>query len=210
MKNSYKALMLAAALCTTAGAVRAQNGMRGAGMGMSDMRAKNAQMLIQTLSEEKTEINALAAQQAQFRKMNDSQSRQIASMFGRWIREHKAAGPTLMKLIRENGGDPNQAKILKPPVLGSKMQMLEATHMDHQKAVMTSQMRYSMTNSRAVKTAMHKRGNLARKHLKQMEPYMRSMNGNMAGGMMNGRHSDMSGGMAPRGGNSAMGAQGPR
>jgi hypothetical protein len=153
------------------------------------VRQKNAQMLIQTLSEEKTEINTLAGQQAQLKKMGGRENRRLAAMWGRWIREHKAAGPTLMRLIRQNGGDPNQARILKPPVLGTQERMLNATHMDHEKAVMTSQMRHAATNSGAIKRAMHKRANLARKHLRQMAPYHR-MHDNMAG---NDRMKDMNG-----------------
>lgn len=140
-------------------------------MGSMEMRQKNAQMLIRTLSEELTEINALAAQQARFRAMGDSESQRIARLWGVWIREHKAGGPALKKLIRANGGNPDQARILKAPVLGSKEQMLTATHHAHEAAVMTSQMRYGMTNSRAIKMAMHKRGNLARKHIRQMMPF---------------------------------------
>jgi hypothetical protein len=59
--------------------------------GSMDQNAKDAQMLIQTLSEEKTEINTLAAQQARFRQMGDAQSLRIHRMWGRWIREHKPA-----------------------------------------------------------------------------------------------------------------------
>ena len=146
------------------------SGMAG-GSGMMDARAKNAQMLIRTLSEEKTEINTLAAQQAQFKKLGGRENLRLAAMWGRWIREHKAAGPTLMKLIQQNGGDPMAAKILKAPVLGPQEKMLDVTHKDHEAAVMTSQMRYGMTNSNAIKTAMRKRATLARKHIRQMAPY---------------------------------------
>lgn len=159
------------------------------------MRMRNSQMLIQTLSEEKTEINALAAQREMFLKMGGTQNRRIASMYGRWIKEHKAGGPTFMRLIRANGGNPMDAKILKAPVLGSAAAMLMATHKDHQAAVMGSQMRYSMTMSPAIKAAMHKRANLARKHLAQMAPYhSMMMNGEMMNnGMMNdGMSSDTS------------------
>ncbi len=145
--------------------------------GMSDMRSKNAAMLIQTLSEEKTEIAALAAQQAKLRQLGGRENRHLATMWGRMIAEHKAGGPTFMRLIKQNGGDPNAAHVLKPAVLGTRQEMVDATHKDHQAAVMTSQMRFAMTNSGAVKRAMHMRGNLARKHLRQMAPYhmMRSM-----------------------------------
>jgi hypothetical protein len=136
-----------------------------------DTRAKNAQMLIRTLSEEKTEINTLAGQQAQFKKLGGRENLRLAALWGRWIREHKAAGPTLMRLIQQNGGDPMAAKILKAPVLGSQQKMLDVTHKDHEAAVMTSQMRHNMTGSGAIKTAMHKRANLARKHIRQMTPY---------------------------------------
>src|SRR4028118_766122 len=130
----------AASIMSAPLAAHAQNGMAndempsdantqmrlGRGMGMSggmDARAKNAQMLIQTLSEEKTEINTLAAQQARFRQMGDRKSLRIHRMWGRWIREHKAGSPTLMRLTRANGGDPNAAKILKPPALGGQETM---------------------------------------------------------------------------------------
>jgi hypothetical protein len=51
---------------------------------------------------------------------------------------------------------------------------------------------------------MHKRGNLARKHIRQMMPYMK---GDMKGGghMMNSGATDMSGGMAHPGSNSMQG-----
>ncbi len=163
-------------------------------MSRSEMRMKNAQMLIQTLSEEKTEIAQLTAQRAAFLRMGGSENAQIARMWARWIREHKAAGPGLMRLIRANGGDPMDAKVLKAPVLGGKMQMLMATHKDHQAAVMTSQMRHNMTMSMAVKTAMHKRANLARKHLRQMMPLhdMMMKNGMMKGDMKMGADSSQS------------------
>lgn len=168
---------LAAAFLALAGSVQAQNNS------MGDMRSKNAQMLIQTLSEEKTEINALAAQQAAFRRMGGAENMRIARMWGVWIREHKAGGPMFERLIRANGGNPNAAKILKPPVLGTKAQMLMATHKDHEAAVMTSQMRHRMTNSTAIKAAMSKRAKLARKHLKQMAPlHDKMMKMNMGAG----------------------------
>lgn len=143
----------------------------GSKMGTMDGRMKNAAMLIQTLSEEKTEIAALAAQQARFRQMGGRENMRLATMWGRWIAEHKAGGPMFMRLIKQNGGDPMAAKVLKAPVLGTREQMLDATHKDHQAAVMTSQMRHGMTGSPAIMRAMHKRANLARKHLRQMAPY---------------------------------------
>lgn len=155
---------------------------------MSSMKAKNAQMLIQTLSEEKTEIASLAAQQAAFKKMGGRENLKIASMYGRWIAEHKAGGPMFMKLIKQNGGDPMAAKILKAPPLGDRATMLMATHKDHEAAVATSRMRYSMTNSAAIKMAMSKRVKLASKHLAQMKPFHKEM---MMGGMkMNGGKMD--------------------
>lgn len=182
--NCTKGLLIAAALTLTSatahiaragydeGSTTATDSMSSnMSMSSSEMRAKNAQMLMQTLSEEKTEINALAAQQAKFRAMGDMESLKIARLWGVWIRQHKAAGPALMKLIRMNGGDPMAAKVLKAPVLGTKDEMLMATHRDHQAAVMSSQMRFAMTNSEMIKTAMNKRANLARKHLRQMMPY---------------------------------------
>jgi rubrerythrin len=182
----------AAAVLSVPVATRAQNDMAddnddmpsgagtqmrsGSGMRMgTDARSTKAQMLLQTLSEEKTEINTLAAQQARFRQMGDRESLRIHRMWGRWIREHKAGSPTLMRLIRNNGGDPNAAKIMKPPALGDKATMLRATHMDHEAAVRTSQMRYAATNDRAIKAAMTKRANLARKHIREMMPLMRGM-----------------------------------
>jgi hypothetical protein len=92
-----------------AGSARAQGDMAG------DTRSSNAQMLINTLSEEKTEINTLAAQQAQFRKLGGRENMRLVALWGRMIRDHKAASPTLMSLTRRNGGDPMQARIMKPP-----------------------------------------------------------------------------------------------
>jgi hypothetical protein len=181
----------AAAILSVPVATRAQDDMNndmssaagtqmraGSGMGMSmgsEAGSTDAQKLIRTLSEEKTEINTLAAQQARFRQMGDRRSIRIHRMWGRWIREHKAGSPLLMRLTRANGGDPRAAKILKPPVLGDKATMLHATHMDHVAAVRTSQMRYASTNDRAIKAAMHKRANLARKHIREMMPLMHAM-----------------------------------
>lgn len=127
--------------------------------------------LMQTLREEKTEIGQLAAQAARFRQMGGRENMNIAAMLERWIREHKAAGPQLMSLIRARRGDPAGASILQPPVLGDRMTMLNATHRDHVKAVQVSQQRYAASADRAVRNFMHKRGNLARKHLRQMAPY---------------------------------------
>lgn len=167
------------------------------GMSRSDMRMHNAQMLIQTLSEEKTEIGALAAQREMFLRMGGTENRRIARLWLRWINEHKAGGPTFMRLIRLNGGDPMEAHVLKAPPLGSRAFMLMATHKDHVAAVMTSQMRFNMTMSPSVKAAMHKRANLARKHLRQMTPFHRDMmmNVNMNGGMNNGGMNNNMGGM---------------
>jgi hypothetical protein len=155
------------------------------GMSRSDMRMHNAQMLIQTLSEEKTEIGALAAQREMFLRMGGTENRRIARLWLRWINEHKAGGPTFMRLIRLNGGDPMEAHVLKAPPLGSRAFMLMATHKDHVAAVMTSQMRFNMTMSPSVKAAMHKRANLARKHLVQMMRFDRDriMNGGMSSGI---------------------------
>ncbi len=152
---------------------------------------RDAKMLIQTLSEEKTEIAALAAQQAQFRKMGGAENNKVARMWGVWIREHKAGGPMFEKLIKKNGGNPLEAKILKAPVLGESMKMMHATHVDHQAAVMTSQMRYGMTADPMVKRAMHKRATLARKHLKQMHPMHNEMNCPMCASMMKDGKMDM-------------------
>ena len=140
----------------------------------SATRQAHADALIQTLSEEFTEINALAAQQAKFRQMGDSESTQIARMYGRWIREHKAGVPMQAQLIRAHGGDPEDAKELKAPVLGTKKEMLHATHMDHMAAVMTSQMRFKIANAdgdEMVMMAMNKRATMARKHMAEMGKY---------------------------------------
>ena len=166
---------LGVAMLAGTGAVQAQDN--------SDMD-REAQALVNTLSEEKTEINTLAAQQAMFKKMGGRENMKLAAMWGRWIRDHKAGSPTLMRLTRKHGGDPMQAKIMKPPVLGSQEQMLNATHKDHEMAVMTSQMRYGMTSDPAVKRAMHKRANTARKHLRQMAPYHKMHHQMMQDGKM--------------------------
>ncbi len=137
----------------------------------ADMVSVNATALVNTLSEEKTEIAALAAQVAEFRKMGGRDNLRTAALLERMRREHVAAGPTLMKLARRYGGDPTLAKILKAPVLGDKATMLHATHMDRMKAVQTSQMRWKMTNSWPIKTAMRKRATLARRHMRWMKPH---------------------------------------
>ena len=137
----------------------------------ADMVQQNGRFLVDTLSEEKTEINTLAAQVAAFRKMGGSENIRIANLLERMRKEHVAASPALEKLARRYGGILTMAKIMKPPVVGSKAQMLHATHMDHMKAVQTSQMRHKMSNSAAVRNLMHKRANMARKHIRWMKPY---------------------------------------
>lgn len=137
----------------------------------ADMVSVNATALVNTLSEEKTEIATLAAQIAEFRKMGGAENMRIAALLERMRREHVAAGPALMKLTRRYGGNPNMAKPMKAPVLGDKATMLHATHMDHMAAVQSSQVRWKMTNSWPIKTAMRKRSNLARKHMRWMKPY---------------------------------------
>ncbi len=159
------------------------------------MRDQNADMLIKTLSEEKTEINQLAAQSAMMKKMGGSRNMRIARMFDRWVREHKAKGPTLMRLIRQNGGDPMAAKIMKPPVLGDEMKMLHATMVDHMKAEMTSQMRHGMTRSPAIKAAMKGRAILSRRHMREMQRYHSEKNCPACAQMMK----DMKGGMKMHG-----------
>ncbi len=155
------------------------------GMSRSDMRMKNAQMLIQTLSEEKTEIHSLHVQRMALMHMGGMENMRLARTFGRWEAEHKAAGPMLMHLCRVNGGNPADATIFKPPVLGSTAEILMAQHKDHEAAVMTSQMRFNMTDSGAIKMAMHKRANLARKHLRQMMPFHSMMMNTGMSGMDN-------------------------
>src|SRR5690606_32577030 len=80
----------------------------------AEVREQHAELLIRTLSEEFTEVRNLAAQQARFRQMGDAESHEIARMYGRWIREHKAGVPGLAYLIRKHAGDPEQATELKP------------------------------------------------------------------------------------------------
>jgi len=137
----------------------------------SETRRMHAQMLILTLSEEYTEVEELASQQMKFREMGDAEGTQIARMYGRWIRDHKAGVPALARLIRAHGGNPEDAKELKAPALGNKHEMLMATHKAHEAAVMTSQMRFAATNDWDIKRLMKKRANVARKHLAQMKPY---------------------------------------
>lgn len=181
MQKVWKTGLVLAALTLGASSARAQ---------MMDVKAMNAEMLVRTLSEEKTEIAHLASQQAMFRKMNDMESTKIARMLGMWIRMHKAGAPMLEKLIRANGGDPMDAKVLKPAVLGDKTKMLHATEMEHMAAVETSQIRYGKTNSAAIKMTMHKRANLARTHLKQLKPYHNDKNCPMCASMMKGGKSE--------------------
>ena len=143
------------------------------------MRGAHAGVLIQTLSEEFTEIEALASQQAKFRAMDNSESTQIARMYGRWIREHKAGVPMLAALIRAHGGNPEDAKELKAPVLGTKMEMLHATHMDHMAAVMSSQLRFKIAKAdgdEPVMMFLNKRATMARKHMAEMGKYHNSRN----------------------------------
>lgn len=141
-------------------------------MAINDLAAS----LIRTLTEERAEVRQLAAQQAAFRKMGGRQNLRIASMLGRWIREHKAAEPRLVALIRRHAGNPELAVVRKSPILGDRMQMLHATHQDHVNAVVNSQARYKMASSNDVRAFMHKRANMSRKHIRQMAPYMRGHN----------------------------------
>lgn len=135
----------------------------------AETRQMHADLLLRTLSEEFTEVRNLAAQQARFRQMGDAESHEIARMYGNWIREHKAGVPGLAYLINKHGGDPEQATELKAPVLGTKAEMLAATHAAHQEAVRTSQVRFGATDDWDIRWAMNKRANLARKHLAEME-----------------------------------------
>ncbi len=166
------------------GAMMAGNSMDSNGMAM-DTKAANREMLIKTLSEEMTEIQHLAAQQTTMRKMDTKTTNAVARMYGNWIRMHKAGVPMLVKLIRQNDGDPTEAKILKPAVLSNDaMKMMHATAMEHQAAVMSSQMRFTMTNSSAIKKAMHKRANVARMHLRELSRYHNPENCPMCAKMM--------------------------
>lgn len=151
-----------------------------------DMRAADEKMLVQTLSEEFTEIEALASQQVKFREMNTAEGTQIARMYGSWIRMHKAGVPALAYLIRKHDGDPNEAKELKAPVLGTSMEMLHATALAHQAAVKTSQQRFGATTDWDVRWAMNKRANLARKHLSELAKYHNPNNCPMCRDMMQG------------------------
>lgn len=140
-------------------------------MASAATREAHARMLVQTLSEEFTVVRNLASQQARFRQMGDAESHQIARMYGSWIREHKAGVPMLASLIRRHGGDPSEAKELMNPVLGTKAQMLEATHMAHEAAVRTSQMRYGAIADWDVRMFLEKRANLARQHIREMNRF---------------------------------------
>lgn len=150
----------------------------------ADMKMQNARFVVDTISEEKTEIAALKAQAAQFRKLGGSKNMKIANLLDRMRREHEAAGPKMMALAKSVGGDPNSAKIMAAPKIGTPMEMLHATHVDHEKAVQMSQMRWGMSNNAAVRAAMHKRGNLARKHIRWMNPYHSAKNCPMCAAMM--------------------------
>ncbi len=149
----------------------------------ADMMMQNSRLVVDTISEEKTEIAALKAQAAQLRKLGGSKNVKIAKLFDRMRREHEAAGPMLMKLAKSLGGNPSSAKIMMAPKIGSTMEMLHAEHMDHTKAVQSSQMRWKMTNSTKVRSAMNKRATLARKHMKWMMPYHNAKNCPMCAGM---------------------------
>jgi len=181
-------LAIGAMTAVFAGAAPAQDHQDRMDMSPDDsaVHMKEAQMLINTLSEEKTEINALAVQAMKFKQMGGSRNMKIASLLNRMIRDHKAGGPKLMMLIKKHGGDPMSAKILKAPVLGSEMEMLHADMADHMKAEMTSQMRHNMTGDRAVKTAMHKRAGVARKHMMWMKKYHKMSDCPMCADMMKG------------------------
>jgi hypothetical protein len=137
----------------------------------AEMRAAHTELLLATLSEEFTEISSLAAQQARFRQFGDHESTQIARMYGRWINDHKAGVFALAQLIRNHGGDPEAATEKKAPVLGTKEEMLMATHAAHEAAVRTSQQRFGATNDWDIRWAMHNRANTARKHLAEMRAF---------------------------------------
>lgn len=151
------------------------------------MRAADRQMLLQTLSEEFTEIQSLASQQVKFREMNTTEGTQIARMYGRWIREHKAGVPALAYLINKHDGNPHDAKELKAPVLGTSMEMLHATAMAHEAAVKTSQQRFAATSDWDVRWAMNHRADLARKHLRELAKYHNPNNCPMCRDMMQGK-----------------------
>jgi hypothetical protein len=137
----------------------------------ADMMLQNGNMVVDTISEEKTEIAALKAQAAALRKMGGSQNLRLARLWDRMRREHEAASPALMKLAKKLGNDPTRAKVIKAPVLGDTKTIVHAAHMAHEKAVQTSQMRWKMSNHPQVRAAMHKRATLARKHIRWMKPY---------------------------------------
>lgn len=130
-------------------------------------------MLLRTLVEEKSEIQQLNAQQASLMKMGGRQNLRLAALLGRMSREHQAAGPKLMALIKNSDADPQLAIVRHTPVLGTQMQMLDADHKDHVTAVVNSQSRWNTSQSAANKAFYHKRSNLARKHIRQMMPYMK-------------------------------------
>ena len=133
-----------------------------------------ATMLLRTLVEEKSEIQQLNAQQVALKKMGGRQNLRLAALLGRMSHEHQAAGPKLMALIKQSGADPQLAVVRHTPVLGSTMQMLDADHKDHMTAVINSESRWSASQSAANKAFYHKRSNLARKHIRQMMPYMKN------------------------------------
>lgn len=137
----------------------------------AETQAAHAELLLETLSEEFTEINTLAAQQARFRQFGDNESTQIARIYGRWINEHKAQVFALAQLIRNHGGDPEAATEKKPPVLGTREEMLMATHADHEAAIRSSQMRFAATRDWDIRWAMNQRANLARKHIAEMQRF---------------------------------------
>lgn len=86
--------------------------------------------------------------------------------------------------------------------------MLDADHKDHEAAVMSSQMVAARTNSGAIKMFMHKRANLARKHIRWMRPYMMTRMAAVAGPSRG--VSMMSPANSEPGRESMKGAQGPR
>jgi hypothetical protein len=175
-KDFYcKALLMLALAGVVVGVAKAGYDADAGDNGHSEsVRTAHAQALVKTLSEEFTEVQALASQQAKFREMGDAESTRIARMYGRWIREHKAGVPMLARLIRMHGANPEDATELKKPVLGTKMEMLHATHMDHEAAVMTSQIRFRMADDDGeamMAKFMHMRANMARRHLRQMSRF---------------------------------------
>jgi hypothetical protein len=151
-----------------------------------------AALLLQTIAEENAEIRQLASQQAMFRQLGGTENNRIARLFGRWIREHKASVASLTRLANQAGGNTLLAPPPKAPVLGSKSQMLHATMMDHMRAIQTAQQRYQLVSRfesspqhrRAVQAAMSKRASLARKHMRQMQPFHSAKNCAMCANMM--------------------------